>query len=47
LHFLADRSALVIGAESPVRGAPEPARSFGISPLVVGLIVVASIAVTT
>jgi hypothetical protein len=44
---LAGRAALVIGAESPVRGASKPARSFGISPLGGGLMVVASIAMTT
>ena len=41
LFFLAGLAALVLGAEALVRGASKLALSFGISPLVVGLTVVA------
>jgi cation:H+ antiporter len=41
LLMVAGLGALVVGAESLVRGAPKLALSFGISPLVVGLTVVA------
>jgi Ca2+/Na+ antiporter len=41
LLFLGGIVALVLGAESLVRGASKLALSFGISPLVVGLTVVA------
>ncbi|MFY8018312.1 MAG: sodium:calcium antiporter, partial [Inhella sp.] len=41
LLFLAGLVALVVGAELLVRGASKLALSFGISPLVVGLTIVA------